>query len=137
MGRRLRTTLPQTTKHWIPQWPYLSYFRRADQLYKGKTKEDFDRRHRVHDLPEIPDDHDVWVSTDGDAVPGTVISPAGSPRSYVVQTPTGEIRRNQHQLLVRPEANQQTEQSELRPRTSPIKTRSRTGVILRHPERLT
>lgn len=137
MGRCLRTTLPQTTKHLVPQWPYLSSFRRADQLYKEKTKEDFDRRHRVHDLPEIPDDQDVWVSTDSDAIPGTVISPAGSPRSYVVPTPTGEIRRNRHQLLVRPGANQQTEQPELQPQTSPIKTRSRTGVILKPPERLT
>ena len=72
MGRRLRTTLPQTNKHLTPRWSYLSDFKRADQQHKEKMKRDFDHSHRVHNLPEIPDDQDVWVSSDGVTVPGTV-----------------------------------------------------------------
>ena len=140
MGRRLRTTLPQTTKHLTLGWSYLSDFKRADQQRKEKMKGDFDRSHRVHNLPEIPDDQDVWVSSDGATVPGTVVSQATTPRSYVVQTQLGEIRRNRSHLRVMPPTTQttetqETEQLEL-PTRSPIMTRSRTGVMLRPPNRL-
>ena len=132
-------TLPQTNKHLTPRWSYLSDFKRADQQHKEKMKRDFDRSHRVHNLPEIPDDQDIWVSSDGATVPGTVVSQATTPRSYVVQTQSGEIRRNHsHQFLrVMPPTTetQETEQLEL-PTQSPIMTRSQTGVMLRPPNRL-
>jgi hypothetical protein len=38
MGRRLRTTLPQTVKQLIPPWPYLSEFKRADVQHKERLK---------------------------------------------------------------------------------------------------
>ena len=89
MGRRLRTSLPQNTKHLFPRWPYLPEFKRSDKQYKNKTKEDFHRRHRVCDLPKILHDQDVWVSSDGTSVPGSVVSPARSPRSCIIRTPSG------------------------------------------------
>ena len=140
MGRRLRMTLPQTTKHLTPRWSYLSDFKRADQQHKEKMKRDFDRSHRVRNLPEIPDDQDVWVSSDGATVPGTVVSQATTPRSYIVQTQSGEIHQNRSHLRVMPPTiqtteTQETEQLEL-PTRSPIMTRSRTGVMLRPPNRL-
>ena len=133
MGRRLRTTLP-------PRWSYLLDFKRADQQHKEKMKRDFDRSHRIHNLPEIPDDQDVWVSSDGATVPGIVVSQATTTRSYVVQMQSGEIRRNRSHLRVMPlttqtTETQETEQLEL-PTRSPIMTRSRTGVMLRPPNRL-
>ena len=143
MGRRLRTTLPQTSTLLIPRWPYLPEFKRADKDYKSRTRANFDRRHRVVDLPEIPVDQDVWVSSDGDTVPRTVVSRATTPRSYIVCTPSGEISRNRSQLRVMPEtaepesrANTETDDSQSQPRSSPIMTRSRTGVDIRPPDRL-
>ena len=139
MGRRLRTTLPQTTRQLIPLWPYLSEFKQADLQHKERTKEDFDRRHRVRDLPDLSDDQEVWVSTPDGPVPGTVVSPARTPRSYVVETRAGEVRRNRRQLRVVPEQEHQDRSSEQRQtltRASPIQTRSRTGVTLRAPDRL-
>ena len=138
MGRRLQTTLPQTTHHLIPKWPYLPEFKRADKLHKDRIKEDFDRRHRVHSLPEIPNDQDVWVSSEGASVPGTVVSPARTTKSYIMRTAAGEIRRNRSHLRVMPETTEgpTTEQAGPLPQSSPIITRSRTGVVLRPPERL-
>jgi hypothetical protein len=139
MGRRLRTTLPQTVKQLIPLWPYLSEFKRADVQHKEKAKEDFDRKHRVCDLPELPDNQDVWVSSPHGPVPGTVVSPARTPRSYVVETGTGQIRRNRSHLHIVPEQerpDRQSGRSETSTRASPIKTRSRTGVTLKPPDRL-
>ena len=106
MGRRLRTTLSQTTHHLIPKWPYLPEFKRADKQHKDRIKEDFDRRHRVHFLPEIPDDQDVWLSSEGAPVPGTVMSPARISRSYIVYTAAGEICRNRSHLCVMPETTE-------------------------------
>ena len=83
MGRRLQTSVPLTDKMLIPQWIYLETFRELDKKKKAKQKENFDLRHRAKDLPAIPDDTEVWITTGSEPVSGRVISPAGRPRSYV------------------------------------------------------
>ena len=61
-------------------------------------------------------------------VPGTVVSPAVTPRSYIVDTESGEVRRNRCQLRVRPDPDQHNDRQETprnvrseTTRTSPIK----------------
>ena len=102
MGRRLRTTIPQTKQQLIPSWSYLAQFKSANAQQKAKQKENFDSRYRVREPTEIPDEANVWVRTDGQTVEGRVLGPAQTPRSYVVETPAGEIRRNQSQLTIVP-----------------------------------
>ena len=75
MGRRVRTSVPQVKKHFIPQWPYLNKFRKSDVQYK-KQKQCYDRRHRVRPLPPYVDDLPVWVQTSGRQIPGLVNQPA-------------------------------------------------------------
>ena len=54
MGRRLWTTLPQTTsKLLISQCPYLPQFKRADKDYKCRTRANFDHQHGVVHLPKV------------------------------------------------------------------------------------
>ena len=144
MGRRLRTSVPQTDKILIPQWPYLEDFKAKDKEYKEKQKENFDSRHRVKDLPSIPNDTEVWITTESEPQSGKVISPADRPRSYIVETPSGQVERNRSQLTVKPsddqqnlgnsEINQQPEIGNAHPRT--ILTRSRTGTVVNPPNRL-
>jgi len=43
-------------------------------------------------------DQPVWVETRGQHIPGTVLHPASTPRSYVIETPSGELRRNRTHL---------------------------------------
>lgn len=80
-------------------------------------------------------------------VQGQVISPTDRPRSYVVETPTGQVERNRSQLQVIPnedkaEGDQQTETgNNYDSKTKPepphqIMTRSRTGASMSKPERL-
>ena len=38
MGRRVRTDVPQTHEHFIPDWQFLSEFRKKDEEYKGSKK---------------------------------------------------------------------------------------------------
>ena len=45
MGRRVQTSVPQTDKMLVPQWPYLKGFRELDKKQKQKQEETFDLRH--------------------------------------------------------------------------------------------
>ena len=103
MGRRIRTTIPLVMKQLIPSWSYLPEFKKDNRKFKEKQKEDFDRQHGVKEQSEIPDGSEVVVTTDQQNVPGRVLQPAYTPRSYIVETPSGDIRRNCSQLNIVPE----------------------------------
>ncbi len=75
-------------------------FRKKDTQYKKDQK---DRRHRVHTASYLPEHSAVWVNTQGRDVPGTVSQSLLTPRSYLVDTPTGMVRRNRSQLRARAE----------------------------------
>ena len=76
--------------------------RDANKKFKDSQKRHYDRRHRVRSLLEIPDNTDVWITSNGNNIPGKTVRMADTPRSYVVQTPTGELRRNWSQINVNP-----------------------------------
>ena len=54
----------------------------------------------------LPDDQQVWVQTGARQVAGRVIQPAATTRSYIVQTPSGQLRRNRSHLIQRVEGSQ-------------------------------
>ena len=86
------------------------------------------------------------MSTRNTKITGTVAEEAGTPRSLVVTTSTGTLRRNRTHLTAQPEAQPQSESeqekhpptsaSSQEPQRNPIMTRSRTGTIVGPPERL-
>ena len=96
-GRHLRSDVPQTKEHLVPHWSYIEEFLRQDEEFKQKQKQNFDNRHQVKPLPEIPDDTEVWVTTDGQPVTGRVVTHATTPRSYVVNTSNSTVRCNHSQ----------------------------------------
>lgn len=151
MGRRVRTPVPQTGVKLIPTWPYLETFREKNAAFKDAQKGNFDKSHRAKTLQPIQDNTDVWITSESDPVRGKVLSSAGTPRSYVVETPSGQVRRNRSHLNVVPpeededvtsetESSQpaQTLASSSPQRSSPkvFMTRSRTGTAIRRPDRL-
>ena len=87
MGRRIRTPVPQSDQQLIPKWPYhgVKNFRKQNELFKRRQTQDFDRRHRMCDLPPIPASIKVWISSRGESRSGKVISPIDMPRSYLVK----------------------------------------------------
>ena len=141
MGRNIRSTLPVPNSSLLPMWPYIQEFQQTNKRLKQQQKTNYDRRHRVRDLPEIPNNTGVWVTTDGHPVP--IIS-AGTPRSYIVETPTGETRRNRSQINIAPptttdrqsEDNQKTDHTTERQVRSPIMTWTRTRTTIVPPDRL-
>ena len=130
MGRCLRTTLPQVDDHLQPQWNYLETFRKQNKEFKQKQKTTYDLRHRARPLPPIPDDTDVWITSGQMPTPGQVSSQANTPRSYIVNTPGGQIRRNRYHLTVIPDNTSNS------PNCDRCITRSMTGTAMYAPDRL-
>ena len=137
MGRQIRSDLTQTTDTLTPHWPYLSGFRARNQEFKEKQKQDYDRRHRARELPDLPDDTEVFVTTDRQPTTGRIVQAANAPRSYIVDTPSGSIRCNRSQLNPMPAASTANATSTTTRTRSPIRTRSRTGTHIAPPKRLT
>ena len=133
MGRKIRSTLPQTTYSLVSQWLYLEEFKHANEMFKDKKKANYDRRHRVRDLPEIPENTDVGV-TNGHHTTDKIVSTANTPQCYIIQTPSGEIWRNRSQLNNIPCATETPTKTARN--CSPIFTRSRTGTAVIPPNRL-
>ena len=50
--------------------------------------------HCVREQSEIPDGSEVVITTDKQPMEGRVVESAETPCSYIVQTPSGEVRRN-------------------------------------------
>ena len=141
MGRRLRTRVPQLPEQLNPRWLYLEEFRKQNQKFKIKQKWNFDKRHRAKESDAIPNDSSVWITSEGEHAEGTVISPANSPRSYPIDTPTGTVRRNHQHLNVAPSlpsenAETQPETEQNTETTRRIVTRSQTGTVVKPPEQL-
>ncbi|UYV72119.1 hypothetical protein LAZ67_9001873 [Cordylochernes scorpioides] len=73
--------------------------REKNQRHKKKTH--FDIHHRARELPHLDEVTRVWVKDL--RVPGVVLEDAGSPRSYIVNSPKGILRRNRFHLLLNPQ----------------------------------
>ena len=107
MGRKIRTDIPQVKNHFVPKWEHIQNFRTLDQQYKQTQKENYNRRHRVRTLPELPENQAVWVGIRGQSgpqIPRQISCPASTPRSYIVETSSGELRRNRAHLRTRSDA---------------------------------
>ncbi|UYV70107.1 K02A2.6-like [Cordylochernes scorpioides] len=98
MNRKLRTTVPTSPvqlQSRIPDLENLEKKKRKNQRHKKKTH--FDIHHRARELPHLDEGTRVWVKDL--RVPCVVLEDAGSPRSYIVNSPKGILRRNRFHLL--------------------------------------
>ena len=135
MGRSLRANIPLLSTQLIPEWRFLDKFRSNNRAFKDRQKRDYDRHHGVRALPPIPEDSEVWITSGDQPAAGTVVSPVNTPRSYAVETPTGQVRRNRQHINVMPGDQESIDQT-IPPAPEPIMTRTRTGTVIRPPDRL-
>ena len=133
-GRRLQSDVPQTKEHLLPHWSYHKGVCRRDEEFKQKQKQNFDNRHRVKPLPEIPDDTVVWVTTDGQPVTGRVVTHATTPRSYVANTSNSTVRHNSSQINVAPNSTSPPSSNVSNPIREPITTQSHMGTPVVPPD---
>ena len=128
-----------------PELAYLKEFRRQKLQFKSKQKSDYDRRHRTHSLPPIPDDSEVWITSDRkQVISGRVTGQREMRRSYTISIPGGSVHRNRHHLNVIPSPPPISSpqpplqpisppQPTVRPAPNRIMTRSQTGTAIRPP----
>ena len=98
MGRKVKTDIPQTANQLTPQWNFIPDFQQKDKDFKSKQKKNYDRQHRVRPTDTLPDKSSVWVRTGKSQISGRVVSNAGVPRSYIMSTPNGQVRRHRQYL---------------------------------------
>ena len=74
--------------------------RERDERWKLRQKSHYDRRNGVKPLPDLQQEEPVMIKLDNQKdwqLPAKVVEKCG-PRSYKVQTPTGQLRRNRRHL---------------------------------------
>ncbi|UYV80773.1 K02A2.6-like [Cordylochernes scorpioides] len=101
MNRKLRTTVPTTPVQLQSRIPDLENLELREKYQRHKKKTHFDIHHRARELPHLDKGTRVWVKDL--RVPGVVLEDAGSPRSYIVNSPKGILRRNRFHLLPNPQ----------------------------------
>ena len=114
MGRQLKSNVPQTKDHYIPNWSHIDNLKELHQKYKDSQSKHYNRRHRVRSLPSLPEDTAVWVQGETSQEPGNIVRSASTPRSYVVSVPRGEVRRNRIHLRERCGSNRMITRSQSR-----------------------
>ncbi|GBM05605.1 hypothetical protein AVEN_202240-1 [Araneus ventricosus] len=100
MGHKLRTNLSKAKKSLMPKIPEAEDRRRKELKYGVNQKKYYDKHHRVKDLQELEPGQVVWI-TDQRSY-GRIKAKHAAPRSYLVETPRGIIRRNRFHLRPSP-----------------------------------
>lgn len=100
MGRQLKTRLPVLPSHLKPLQKDPSCVESREAIYREKQCGSFNTRHRATDLPPLDTGSSVYIrDMERD---GTVIQQTPSPRSYIVATDKGTVRRNRGALIHTP-----------------------------------
>lgn len=118
MGREIRTELPTlpSTLRFNP--PPIQIVREREAKYKAAMKTHYDRRHGVRDLPPLKPGDTVRIKLNSDdkwGPPATVTAKCEQPRSYLVETGSGQYRRNRRHLQLCPENPEESSEEELNP----------------------
>ena len=95
MSRKLRTTVPMTVSQRKPKTPDFSRVVARDKQLKQRQKVNHDAHHGVRELPALTPGESVWVTDREES--GEVIEETAT-RSYTVETPGGQFRRNRRYL---------------------------------------
>lgn len=96
MGRQLRTTIPQLPASLLPRWPNVRGFKKAEKQLKEKQQLRYNLCHRARPLWPLQPGQNVWLPREEKR--GTVVQKATTPRSYIIHTDEGQIRRNRTHL---------------------------------------
>jgi len=101
LGRQIRTTVPTLEANLQPAWPDLQRVRQTDERAKENYSRVYNNRYNTKTLPELQPGTSVAVKLDSErgwTKSAVVLRKCDTPRSYIVQTDKGELRRNRHHL---------------------------------------
>ena len=106
LGRKLLSTRPILPNQLKPSWKTLRGFRAKDKHIRAQQKRNFDKRHRVRDIPFLHPNTYAWIDTLASGrPPGVVQHSHHTPRSYIVKTESNAcspLRRNRRHITPLP-----------------------------------
>lgn len=129
-GRKIRTTLPVIPKVLKPQPADHTMLQLLDAQRKANQKRYFDRS--THPLPELEPGDPILFKREGGKLwdrPGEVVGKC-APRSYIVTTAGGKLRRNRRHIRLRqpdpanPDDQSAEQEIDVPPLTTPSASRS-------------
>ena len=99
MGRKLRTQLPTLPATLKPQASKhdLTKVREKEEEYRANQQKTFNNRHKAKEQSTLQPGDQVWLKDQQRQ--GHIIKRAPEPRSYLVKTPNGTVRRNRSALV--------------------------------------
>ena len=99
MGRRLRTQLPVLPATLQPgsRNKDLQKVREKEEVYRANQERNFNNRHRAKDKAVLQPGDQVWLKDQNRY--GQILKRTSEPRSYLVKTPQGQVRRNRSALV--------------------------------------
>ena len=105
IGRKVRTTIPQVAEHFCPKWPFLGQFYRKNQEFKRQQEKQYNRCHQTRPQLKLKEGDEVCMDQyRWQKHPRICNILANTPRSYMVDTPAGQLRRNRSHLTIIPSA---------------------------------
>ena len=97
MGRNIRSTVPTFHAQLKPQLPDMEVLRKRENDSRLQQQANFNKRHRAAPLSTLSPGTKVHITSYDQ--PGTVVNKADAPRSYIIETPNKDIRRNREHLI--------------------------------------
>ena len=97
MSRKLQTKVPVFPTTLKPSTPDFDSGAKKEAAHKERQRNNYDRRHATRELPIIKTGDSVWIRDTQRS--GEVISTTRSPRSYLIRSPQGIIRRNRTAII--------------------------------------
>ncbi|XP_047998796.1 uncharacterized protein K02A2.6-like [Leguminivora glycinivorella] len=102
MSRLLNTNIPTTSSALKPKTQDIEHIREQLLKRREKAKENYDRRHRAKELPELETGKRVFLPSE--QIYGTVTGKREEPRSYNILTEKGsEMRKNRKAIIELPD----------------------------------
>ena len=108
MSRKLRSTIPTPRESRKPQVPDEEVVRERDKLLKDKQKENFDKQHGARAIPSLKTGQLVWLPN---SETEAHVEEQVAPRSYTVNTPQGQVRRNRRDFIELPPSTASPDES--------------------------
>ena len=99
MNRKLRTTVPMAPTQMQPSLPDYNQLQKKEEENRQSQKTNYDHHHKARPLKLLVPGQRVWI-TDM-RIEGTVKQQT-APRSYLIATPQGMIRRNRRHFKYYP-----------------------------------
>ena len=99
LGRHIKTGMSQHPTNLTPKWPSQKVIQVREKQHQGLQKKQYDNRHRCRQLHPLRAGDHVFIREGKHNIPGVILRRAHTPRSYIVRTNNGTLRRNRRYLL--------------------------------------